>query len=160
MTRINTIDPVLLTDQHMMAEYRELPMVCAALRRSLRTQSVERIRSKIPAQYTLNKGHVLFFYDKGQYLMERYDRLIWALRRRGYEVRPETREVSFDVFEENDLHGWWMPTLRDHRVNIDRICQRVIQKPYWYRVDRAPINGYSYVKDLKILASLAGAYDR
>ena len=65
MTRINSnIDPKKLTDQHLMAEYRELPMVPAALRKSLRTQSVKTILSKIPKRYKLNSGHVLFFVDK------------------------------------------------------------------------------------------------
>ena len=52
MTRINIIPVSELYDQHLIAEYREITMVPAALDRTL--------KSKIAQQYTLNKGHVYF----------------------------------------------------------------------------------------------------
>ena len=68
MTRINLVSPEELTDQHLMAEWREIKMVPAALRRSLRTQSTQAVLKKIPSAFTLNKGHVTFFYNKIDYL--------------------------------------------------------------------------------------------
>jgi len=85
MTRINSdIDPKQLMDQHLMAEYRELPMVLSSLRRSLRTQSEREILKKIPPRFTLNKGHVLFFYNKLTFLKDRYTRIVDELLNRGY----------------------------------------------------------------------------
>lgn len=74
MTRINAnLDSTILTDQHLMAEYRELPMVISSLRRSLKTQSVNKVLKRIPKQFTLNKGHCLFFYNKLGFLGYRYE---------------------------------------------------------------------------------------
>ena len=71
MTRINIIHPSELTDQHLIAEYREIFMVGSALQRSLKSKNWD-VKS-IPNKFTLNTGHVKFFYDKGKYLSERYD---------------------------------------------------------------------------------------
>jgi hypothetical protein len=65
MTRINVVPAEDLTDQHLMAEYRELPMVLAAARRS-KSEGYEASHA-----YTLNKGHVKFFYSKKRWLISR-----------------------------------------------------------------------------------------
>ena len=75
MTRINIIPPKKLYDQHLIAEYREITMIPAALNRTLNSKS-GLILSKIPEKYTLNRGHVYFFYNKGLYLNKRYEKLI------------------------------------------------------------------------------------
>ena len=62
MTRINAVHPTVLTDQHLMAEYRELTMVMGSLKRSLNSKNG---LPPIPEKYTLNAGHVTFFYNKG-----------------------------------------------------------------------------------------------
>ena len=62
MTRINIIDPAELHDQHLVAEYREIFMVGSSLQRSLKSANWD--PKNIPVSFTLNKGHVSFFYDK------------------------------------------------------------------------------------------------
>lgn len=70
MTRINAgVHPNTLHRLHLIAEYRELPMVAASLRRSLRTKTTDEILKSIPEKFTLGRGHVLFFYDKMRYLL-------------------------------------------------------------------------------------------
>ena len=75
MTRINIIPPEDLYDQHLIAEYREITMVPVALSRTLKSK-VGFDESKIEDRYTLNKGHVYFFYNKGEYLHKRYKKII------------------------------------------------------------------------------------
>ena len=75
MTRINIIEPSELTDQHLIAEYREIFMVGGSLRRTLKSKSGY-MESKVPKKFTLNNGHVYFFYNKGKYLHNRYLQLI------------------------------------------------------------------------------------
>ena len=75
MTRINIIPVSELTDQHLIAEYREITMIPAALTRTLNSKSGF-IKKKIPDRFTLNTGHVYFFYDKGLYLYNRYDNIV------------------------------------------------------------------------------------
>ena len=82
MTRINIVEPSELTDQHLIAEYRELFMVAGSLRRTLKSKVGYR-ESKVPKRYTLNQGHVYFFYNKGKYLHKRYTELRNEMKKRG-----------------------------------------------------------------------------
>ena len=59
MTRINIISPSELTDQHLIAEYREIFMVAGSLKRTLISKSGF-VESKVPKNFTLNNGHVYF----------------------------------------------------------------------------------------------------
>ena len=130
MTRINLLPVSELNDVHLMAEYRELPMVPAALKRSLRTQMPDVIRKKIPRQFTLNKGHVLFFYDKLGYLSERYKLLVDELVRRGYKLDPN-RNSGFDGIDSR-WFGNFTPTNTDMNIVRDRIKLRISQNKTWY----------------------------
>lgn len=139
MTRINVVDPKLLTDQHLAAEYRELPMVNASLKRTLNSKK-GLIRKNIPSEYTLNKGHVTFHYDKGLYLFNRYQSLIDELRIRGYNVQPSERSVDWNVFQAcPGLYCDWIPDQRAVNINIERIIERIKAKPHWYRYYGMPI---------------------
>ena len=75
MTRVNIIPVEELHDQHLIAEYRELTMVPAALNRTLKSKK-GLDKTKIPENYTLNQGHVYFFYNKGKYLDKRYSQIV------------------------------------------------------------------------------------
>ena len=72
MTRINAgVDPADLKRAHLLAEWREITMVPASLRRSLRTKTKNEVLRSIGPAFTLNRGHVTFFYDKMLYLRKR-----------------------------------------------------------------------------------------
>lgn len=135
MTRINVIDPSQLTDQHAMAEYRELPMVMGALRRSLVAKNG---MAKPGSSYTLNAGHVRFFFNKGDWLKRRYYALVMELLERGYHLDP-ARRADFTVFENNGLNGSWCATEEALHINRERIQQRILAKPDWYKYNRKPI---------------------
>ena len=131
MTRINVIPPADLTDQHLVAEYREMLMVPASLKRSLRSKS-GMDKKRIPKQYTLNTGHVYFFYDKGKFLKERYDSLVQEMRDRGMKPDPK-RTFPTKVFKDNNLYNSWKITDKAVQINYERIIERINQKPDWYR---------------------------
>jgi deoxyribonuclease (pyrimidine dimer) len=135
MTRINVIDPIELTDQHLMAEYRELPMVMGSLRRSLVAKNG---LPKIGDKYTLNAGHVKFFYNKGKFLHRRYLMLIGELMVRGYNLDPN-RKADFQVFLDNNLYHDWTPEKEAYIINKQRIDERINQKPHWYRYYGKPL---------------------
>ena len=68
MTRINSaINVKNLTDEHLLAEHREITRVPFVLRNAIRTGSV----NNIPEKFTLGKGHVLFFIDKIKFIRHR-----------------------------------------------------------------------------------------
>lgn len=131
MTRINSdLDPKLLKRMHLLAELREITMVPASLRRSLRTKSPQAVMASIPKQFTLNKGHVSFFYNKLKFLQNRFDRLVGEMQARGYT--PDiSRKTAFDGFD-SVWYGDWASTADDDKIVIERINLRISQKPHLY----------------------------
>jgi deoxyribonuclease (pyrimidine dimer) len=134
VTRINLVDPSELHDQHLVAEYREIFMVGSSLQRSLVSPTWK--NKKLPPQFTLNKGHVSFFYDKGLYLYNRYLALCNEMRARG--MNPDPARVFKVEQWPDDLFNDWVPSEADRNVVRDRIAIRIAKKPDWYR-KTAPI---------------------
>ena len=131
MTRINLVNPRELYDQHLMAEYREIFMIPAALKRSLKSEKGFNPKD-IPPEFRLGRGHVKFFYDKGKYLAERYGKLKAELKRRGYKL-DEKRLFPKNIFVRNNLFGDWSPSGKDLALIRKRLAQKIAQKPHWYR---------------------------
>jgi deoxyribonuclease (pyrimidine dimer) len=134
MTRINLVHVKDLADQHLFAEWREIKMVPAALRRSLKTRNKGDILAGIPRRYTLNKGHVTFFFDKILFLYDRYIELTEELEDRGYALAYH--DPHFIFFRDIPEVFWtveWQPNDVDKAINIERILLRISEKPQWYR---------------------------
>ena len=70
MVRINLIKPRFLSDQHLIAEYDEILMLIAYIKKYSKTNL-----DKIPNNYSLGKGHILFFKNKVLYLKNRHEKL-------------------------------------------------------------------------------------
>jgi len=131
MTRINIIPPEELMDQHLIAEYREITMVPGSLKRTLASKKGLDV-SKIPSTYTLNKGHVYFFYNKGKYLAKRYQLLITEMKKRGFNP-DSNRKFPIEIFKDNKLDNDWTPSQYDYAIIRQRIQERIEQRPSWYR---------------------------
>ena len=131
MTRINIIDVSELTDQHLIAEYREITMVPGSLKRTL-VSKIGYKENKVPKKYTLNTGHVYFFYNKGKYLYKRYQEIVIEMKRRGFNP-DKNRKFPKDIFINNNLYKDWMPTMEDYKIIRQRIAERIAAKPNWYR---------------------------
>ena len=131
MTRINLVPPEELSDQHLVAEYREIFMVGSSLQRFLRSPNWEKTKKSIPKQFTLNKGHVKFFYDKGKYLSERYDELIKEMKRR--QMSPDPLRIFKKEQWPDELFNSWKPNNYDLKVIRKRITTKINLKPDWYK---------------------------
>lgn len=131
MTRINLVPVEELYDQHLMAEYREIFMVGSSLQRSLKSKNWPTNKQKIPKHFTLNKGHVSFFYDKGLYLYNRYQQLTRELTNRGFNL-DQSRVFKTEQWP-TDLYNDWMPREIDMAIVRERINIRISQRPSWYR---------------------------
>jgi len=129
LTRINIIPVEDLTDQHLMAEYREIFMIGSALQRSLKSEQWD--PKRIPKKFTLNTGHVMFFYDKGKYLYKRYDQIKEELTKRNFNL-DKSRLFKTTQFP-TDYYNDWEPTKEDQAIVWKRIEERIQQKPEWYR---------------------------
>jgi len=131
MTRINIIPVNELFDQHLIAEYREITMVPAALSRTLKSKK-GLDESKIKNRYTLNQGHVYFFYNKGKYLNQRYQDLVKEMKLRGFNPNPK-RKFPKHIFIDNNLYKDWNPSIKDLEIIRQRIESKLKEKPGWYR---------------------------
>jgi len=133
MTRINLVEPIELSNQHLIAEYREIFMVGPALQRSMKSKSWNKTKNNIPKEFTLNSGHVKFFYNKGKYLNKRYKLIVKEMKRRG--MNPDSnrkfKKEQFPLKFYND----WSPTLKDLEIIRKRINEKIELKPGWYRWD-------------------------
>lgn len=112
MTRINTLDPYLLTDQHLMAEYRELPRIFGLAKRNYDSGKP----LPIIDSYRMGKGHVLFFYGKLKYLKDRHRAIVQELKNRKYAIANET-----DLMEIPGYMNDWVPNNIEHRISLDRL---------------------------------------
>jgi len=117
MTRINVaIKPKELTDKHLMAEHREIkriPNCIAKGRYNMKGQ---------PSEFTLGTGHVKFFYDKLDYLKNRYESLYEECLKRGFNI-----QYYGDAWDGVPKHlmGDYTPTQRDREILLERIAERL-----------------------------------
>ena len=112
-----------------MAEYREIFMVGSALQRSLNSSKWD--PKKIPKKFKLGTGHVMFFYDKGQYLYKRYQQIQKELTKRNFNL-DKSRLFKVTQFP-TEYYNDWEPTKEDQAIVWQRIEERIQQKPEWYR---------------------------
>ena len=148
MTRINLVPPEELMDQHLFAEFREIKMVPKSLARSIVASEGKRpnnaldyLLARIPKAYTLNTGHVSFFYDKGEYLRRRYAVLRAELERRGINYNRDSLldpDGVFDALDER-FRKDYDPTPEALALVRARIAEKIAMKPSWYRHNGKPI---------------------
>lgn len=125
MTRINVIPPQQLCDQHLLAEYRELPRVF--------TLSKNNSKAHIPPTYRLGSGHVTFFYNKLKWLRVRHKSITEELIRRGFDIKMTEPLPKLDETSEND----WNPSEEAVKMNQMRILER-LTKMTNIRYERQP----------------------
>lgn len=121
MTRINCVPVEELCYKHLIAEYRELPRVFELVRKHYSSNKSD----QFPNNYTMGTGHVKFFYDKLQWLSNRYSALIDRMRQLEYSPRY-TNTLSHD-YSDIPLRYWndWSQSEKDIQINRLRIEQRL-----------------------------------
>ena len=135
MTRINLVYVEDLADQHLFAEWREIKMIPAQLRRIQKSPNYPNMLDNLPVKYTLNTGHVRFFYNKMLFLEDRYRKLTQELHKREYNIA----NIDSDTIFREGIPAFafsrsiWTPNKSEIKINIDRIAERLHQRPEWYR---------------------------
>lgn len=77
----------------------------------------------LPEKFTLGKGHVRFFYDKGRYTLNRYLDIFNECVRRGFKVTYYGK--AWDIYEQYpELFKNYTPTRRDRTIVGKRILER------------------------------------
>ena len=123
MTRINTVPPKALTDQHLLGEYNEIrrPINLAIKRYS---KEGNRIHQNIPNTYQLRAGHVTFFYNKLQYIKDRFEAIKREMKARGWSANGI---IDADIPDE--LLGNWQPDLNSNKILKERLVERILNDP-------------------------------
>jgi deoxyribonuclease (pyrimidine dimer) len=85
----------------------------------------------VPKTFTLGRGHVLFFYDKLEYLTNRYEEVRKELALRGFNL-DSSRELGSLGFD-SEFYNDYVPTTDALQVIRTRIKERINMKPNWYR---------------------------
>lgn len=119
MTRINLIPPSELATPFLVSEYREIVRVFALARKNQHQMH----HVKQPATYTLGTGHVKFFYDKLQFITERYDSLCQEMLSRGFKCNRVPKEDLHQGIEKNMFFNYKV-TEEALRINRERIKER------------------------------------
>jgi deoxyribonuclease (pyrimidine dimer) len=146
MTRINVgIPPQALTDQHLLAEHREIKRLPAVFAKNPNPTG-------IPAEFTLGTGHVKFFLDKGKYTLNRYKLIYAECIRRGFEVTNYS--LNWEIYKQYPKHNKdYRSTKEAAELLIERISERLRgskQKPRYYKKEIAVIDA------MELLSSLRG----
>lgn len=124
MTRINSAIPVKnLTDEHLLAEHREIKRLPYCLGKAIESGSINRI----PEKFTLGKGHVLFFLDKQIFASKRYGLIRDELIDRGFE--PSDYSTNWVVTMMSGYDNDYTPTEEEKRLLVNRITERILQSP-------------------------------
>ncbi len=122
MVRINLISPINLADQHLIAEYDEILMLLAYVKRYPKTEN-------IPKKYCLGKGHIKFFKNKLRYLKERHELIKKEMKKRGFKASKTIKLSDF----KKDLINNWRPDKKDKDIIKKRLIQKINLKPEFYR---------------------------
>lgn len=143
MTRINLVPPKELTDQHLMREYQELPRIVSLVRKAIH-KGRKPSDFKIASDYILGSGHVTFFYNKLEFLRKRQLSLIAELLVREYKIVHQEGLDLYDI--PNEWKGDYIPTNNGLMLSRERIREKILMKPQWYKYKGHPIDISQYIK--------------
>lgn len=129
MTRINSaINVRYLTDEHLLAEHREIKRLPFCLHEAIRTGSIKRI----PERFVLGKGHVTFFLDKMLFARRRYREIYVECHLRHFWVENYEENFVYGVPEE--YQGVYIPTDEERALLVQQITERIMNstKKTWH----------------------------
>lgn len=118
MARVNIgVDPMFISDQHLIAESVEITMITGGLRANNYL-----IKSPVPNEFSLGKGHINFFKDKLLYLKLRLDQVNLELDRRYIKNSTTINVMEFPM----ELQNHWRPTLEESFELRYRMYERLL----------------------------------
>lgn len=120
MTRINIVPVEELSDQWLVAEYRELPR-CLKGNTSIKDA---------PDHYVLGKGHVKWARKYNIFTCNRMKELVKEMHYRGFQTNFSD---NLDKYIVNLKKINYMSTLSDLQINRNRLIYKYNMKPNFYR---------------------------
>lgn len=125
MTRINSgLSPSVLTDEHLLAEHREIKRICNLyLVRRIKQINGGKV-TPIPKEFSLGKGHVLFFIDKQNFTSHRYKCIHLECKLRGFNVTNYIN--SWEVYGQSITSAKGKPEYVPAKAHIQLVVSRII----------------------------------
>lgn len=127
MTRINLVPVSELSDQHLLAEHREIKRIPNKVGKNFYK------RDNIHDSFKLGTGHEKFFIDKLFWLFTRYRLLRKECIRRGFNITDYSDCFWNISVSHEDYFQDWEPSQRDIDLSRERIQERLQAKPDYYR---------------------------
>jgi len=125
MTRINSAIPVhCLTDEHLLAEHREIKRLPYCFERAVKSGSI----GKIPDKFALGSGHVLFFLDKFRFVRKRYNEIHKECQRRKFNVDDYSENFERLFVDANkQFLKEYESTEEERLMLVERISERIMK---------------------------------
>lgn len=126
MTRINVVPVEELSDQHLIAEYRELPR---CIKQNFNLQNA-------PKNYILGMGHVKWAASHPSFLLDRYCNLCDEMDWRGFQVNYTYTDLAllaaklgktFNKYSNYEIKE------KDIELNKNRLIEKYRLKPDFYK---------------------------
>ena len=112
-----------LTDEHLLAEHREIKRIPRAYLVALDSGSIDRV----PKAFCLGRGHVLYFIDKPRYTLNRYHKIHKECLRRGFNV--EDYSDNWKCYPKRMFGKATRSSYRVVEMLVSRISERINQSP-------------------------------
>jgi len=119
------INPKNLTDEHLFAESRELKML-PSLFKKVGIKSI----NKVPVEFTLGRGHMLFFLYKSIYTLNRYYQVLSECHRRNISVDDES--YRWAIYQNSTFNSDYQETGKEKQILINRISEKIKNSPKEY----------------------------
>lgn len=122
MTRINVIPVTELSDQWLLAEYRELPRI---------------VKGKFnlkdaPECYCLGKGHVKWAKLHAWWCVCRYEEICEEMKHRGFKVNYPYYDL-YDLAQGSNCGCGYVVSSSDTNLNRKRLIEKYNMKPDYYK---------------------------
>lgn len=123
MTRINVVPVCELSDQHLIAEYHELP----------RTLKQNINICDAPDGYVLGAGHMKWACRHWEYTYQRFIDLCNEMKYRGFNVNYDPNTLKLYLIKFLNANGKYRVSNSDLALNRERIREKYHTRPEFYR---------------------------
>lgn len=120
MTRINVVPVQELSDQWLIAEYRELPR---ALKCNISIEDA-------PNNYVLGSGHVKWARKHAIFTNRRMKSIIQEMNYRGFRVNFS---ANFNSYIKDNMRNDYRLNSNDIELNKNRLIEKYNKKPSFYK---------------------------
>ena len=140
MIKINVISVEYLSDQWLLAEYRELPRV---IKQNISINDA-------PTEYCLGRGHVKWAKKHSRWLMRRYLDITWELQFRGFNTKYPFYKL-YEKYETEyytkECDNFYKVSKHDIEINQTRLIEKYKLNPSFYKwTNREKPKIYNIVK--------------